>query len=98
MKDLTETSWLEASVPGSVMNDLLNAKAIEDPFYRDNKEDSYFPLALNDYEYVRTFTVDPDLLSHDRLELCCEGLDTLAVEINGQLLGKSNNMIGLMCP
>ncbi|WP_139084806.1 hypothetical protein [Bacillus sp. FJAT-27264] len=61
------------------------------PFYRDN-EDSYFPLALNDYEYVRTFTVDPDLLGNDRLEMCCEGLDTLAVEINGQFLGKSNNM------
>ncbi|OPA74235.1 glycoside hydrolase [Paenibacillus selenitireducens] len=92
MKALSETDWYEASVPGSVMNDLLNAKVIEDPFYRDN-EDKYLPLAQNDYEYVHTFTVDPELLGSDRLELRCEGLDTLAeVEVNGQLLGRTDNM------
>ena len=29
---------LKATVPGSVYNDLLNNKIIDDPYYRDNEE------------------------------------------------------------
>ncbi len=92
MKRTDENDWLEASVPGSVYNDLLNAGKMKDPFYRDNE---YEVLALSgyDYEYKRTFPVDGDVLEHDEVLLRCEGLDTLCeLFINGENILNANNM------
>lgn len=92
MKECAKTEWLPAAVPGSVYQDLLQAGKMEDPFYRDN-EDAALRLMDADYEYRRTFGVDAELLSADRVRLVCEGLDTLAtVRLNGRLAGETNNM------
>jgi beta-mannosidase len=87
-----ETEWIEAKVPGSVVNDWLNAGKMADPFYRDN-EDRCLEMADYDYEYQREFEVEPSLLEYDHLQLCCEGLDTLAeIKLNDNLLGNTDNM------
>ncbi|MCP4754461.1 MAG: glycoside hydrolase family 2 protein [Proteobacteria bacterium] len=92
MKGTTEETWIPAIVPGSVYGDLLAAGKIADPFYRDN-EIEIKKLSEYDYEYDREFLVDDDLYNSDRLVLSCEGLDTLAeIEINGNLVAKTNNM------
>lgn len=92
MKEISETEWIEAIVPGSVMNDLLRNGKIEDPFYRDN-EDQAFDIASKDYEFVREFTVNEDLLQNDKVNLYCEGIDTLSeIFVNGKLLAKTDNM------
>ncbi|MDD5864331.1 MAG: glycoside hydrolase family 2 protein [Firmicutes bacterium] len=81
-----------ATVPGSVYNDLLTAKLIPDPFYRDNEMDA-LKLMDHDFIYTRSFSVEPELLTGDRVLLRAEGLDTIAtVEVNGQVVGTACNM------
>ena len=83
---------MAASVPGSVYHDLLAAKQIPDPFYRDNEMDA-LKLMEHDFRYRRSFSVDGSLLDADAVLLRCEGLDTIAkVSINGQTAGFADNM------
>jgi len=92
MKNLKEKEWLPARVPGSVYNDLLLNKKMDDPYWRDN-EDKAFPLLENDYEYLTEFPVSKRLLGMEKVLLRCDGLDTLAeLFLNGTALGKTNNM------
>jgi len=92
MRQAGGDEWICATVPGSVLADLLKNKRIEDPFWRTN-EYAARDLFYNDYEYRTAFTVSDDLLSFDSLELVCEGLDTLAeIRINGKFLARTNNM------
>ena len=81
-----------ASVPGSVYHDLLTARKIPDPFYRDN-ETAVLKLMEHEFHYSRAFQADADLLSCDTVLLKCEGLDTIAaIYINDTLVGRANNM------
>ncbi len=84
--------WLPASVPGCVHTDLLAAKKIPDPFYRDNEKLVQWVGETN-WTYRRTFEVSAADLAHDRVLLRCEGLDTFAtVRVNGKELGHADNM------
>ncbi|WP_438445311.1 beta-mannosidase [Gorillibacterium sp. sgz5001074] len=92
MRRIGDSDWLDAAVPGSVYADLLRAGRMEDPFYRDN-EDAALALCDEDYEYIRTFEAEPDMLAADRLLLRCEGLDTLAeLYLNGTHVASTDNM------
>jgi beta-mannosidase len=92
MKKYGETQEIEAIVPGSVYNDLLNAGLMKDPFYREN-EDEARDLLKYDYEYERAFEVSKELFSSDKLVLNCKGLDTnTSIYINSQLIAETNNM------
>ncbi len=82
----------KASVPGSVYHDLLTTGLMPDPFWRDH-EDETLKIMEHDFIYSRSFAVDADLLKSDAVLLRCHGLDTLAeTEINGQPVGKADNM------
>jgi beta-mannosidase len=84
--------WLPAQVPGGVHTDLLAVSRIPDPFVGDNEKRVRW-VAESDWEYRRTFSVPPDLLAEEHIFLVCDGLDTLAeVKLNGQVLGKTDNM------
>jgi beta-mannosidase len=84
--------WLPASVPGGVHTDLLSLGKISDPFVGDNEKQVQW-IGESDWEYRRTFVVDPALAGEARQTLVCDGLDTLAeVSLNGNLLGKTDNM------
>lgn len=92
MHEVGSETWHDAHVPGSVYMDLLTDGAMPDPFYRDN-ELACFDLMRKDWEYVRTFDVPSELLSHPQVLLRCEGLDTLAhVTLNGEPVGDADNM------
>jgi beta-mannosidase len=92
MRKVGDAQWLGALVPGTVYTDLLRAGAIEDPFYRDNEQKA-LEISRNDYEYVRTFNMDAESLGCDRIELCCEGLDTLCtVSVNDKVVLNAHNM------
>lgn len=83
---------IPAKVPGSVYQDLLLNKKMEDPFWRDN-EDEALKLMENDFVYETSFTPSGDLLQSDEILLHFDGLDTLAdIWLNGELLGKADNM------
>lgn len=92
MKEKGMSEWIDAVVPGSVMNDLLQNNLIEDPFYRDN-EDQAYAIASKDYVYVRDFFVTDELLNNDKVILRCDGLDTITeILINGQSVANTDNM------
>lgn len=92
MRSTENNEWLESTVPGSVMSDLLTNGKIDDPFYRDN-EDHAFEVASKDYHFVRDFTVEKELLSFEHIVIRFDGLDTLSeITINDQLVAKTDNM------
>ena len=81
-----------ATVPGSVYHDLLTARRIPDPFWRDNETEA-LKLMENRFVYARTFEVPEALLDCDAVLLRCEGLDTLAeITVNGTAIGRADNM------
>ncbi len=91
-RQLGSEDWLPAVVPGGVHTDLIANKRIPDPFVGDNELRVQW-VAESDWEYRRSFHVDPSLLGEAYVFLVCDGLDTLAeVSLNGQLLGQAENM------
>ena len=83
---------MPATVPGCVHTDLLAAGLIEDP-YGLGAEPRLLWIAHTDWTYTTTFTLDQEALNHDRLELACEGLDTVAtLQLNDQPIGQAANM------
>ncbi|PAX09070.1 beta-mannosidase [Sphingomonas lenta] len=79
-------------VPGCVHTDLLAAGRIADPFWADN-ETALQWIEERDWTYVRTFTVDDELLARDQVQLVLDGLDTVAeVWVNGAVALSSDNM------
>jgi beta-mannosidase len=92
MRELNTSEWLPATVPGGTYTDLMASGKIPDPFLGENEKQVQW-VAARDWEYRREFQVEQNLLDEDRVELVCMGLDTLAeVTLNGQLLGKTDNM------
>lgn len=92
MRSDQEQQWIQAKVPGSVYQNLLEAGRIEDPFYREN-EIAAKAVSEKDYFYRRTFPADKELLDKERVVLCCEGIDTIAeIFINGRSVLKCDNM------
>jgi len=87
-----EKKMLTATVPGDVYGDLLKAKAIPDPYYRDNELDLQW-IGKSGWTYGRTFTVSKSFASHERILLRCDGLDTLAsIIVNDRKVSKTDNM------
>jgi beta-mannosidase len=88
----TRGPWYPAKVPGCVHRDLRRAGLIADPFHGANE------LALQwiehrEWEYRAKFTLSPTGLTAEVVELCADGLDTLAtVILNGSVLARTENM------
>ena len=83
---------LEAQVPGDVHSTLLAAGKIPDPYWADNEQAVQW-VGRTDWEYFRTFEVDPGLLSAPSVYLNCDTLDTFAeIRINGSLVAETENM------
>ncbi len=83
---------IPAKVPGCVHTDLLAAKIIEKPFFRDNERKLQW-IENENWLYCTTFRVSPELLKNERVILRFNGLDTLAtITLNGKKLAKTDNM------
>ncbi|GAA3030642.1 glycosyl hydrolase 2 galactose-binding domain-containing protein [Streptosporangium longisporum] len=78
-----------AAVPGCVHTDLLAAGLIEDPYLDDN-ENRLTWIGRCVWEYETVFDWRDD--GHERADLVCEGLDTVAtVELNGVRVASTAN-------
>ena len=92
MNQKNDSTTIQAYVPGSVYNDLINSNMLEDPFYRDNESEA-LKISGNDYEYSRSFEICDEILQSDFVYLLCMGLDTLAeIYINDSHVSNTNNM------
>jgi beta-mannosidase len=84
--------WHAASVPGTVQTDLMTAKLLPDPFYRDNEAKVQW-VGLSDWQYQTRFNVDAATLQRGHVDLVFDGLDTFAdVYLNGKQLSATDNM------
>ncbi len=92
MNKAGETETFPAIVPGSVYNDLLFNKKMEDPYYRDN-EGKALKIMDDDFEYRTTFDRPEELDGSEEILLHFDGIDTVAdIFLNGALLGHVENM------
>ena len=83
---------ITAVVPGCVHLDLMRENLIPDP-YLDLNEAVVQWIGLANWEYSTKFDVTPEAKSEERIDLVCEGLDTIAtVWINDVEVGRSENM------
>ncbi|MDE7476692.1 MAG: glycoside hydrolase family 2 protein [Lachnospiraceae bacterium] len=92
LKDDKGAMLCAVEVPGTVISGLYAAGKIENPYYREN-EYEVRKLFWKDYQFVRSFMVDRELLTRKELALVCKGLDTLAqIFINGKEIACTDNM------
>jgi beta-mannosidase len=83
---------VDAQVPGCVHTDLMRAGKIPDP-YRGLDEFQTRWIGHSDWAYRTTFEADGTLFDHERIDLVCDGLDTVArIELNGSLVAETFNM------
>ncbi len=83
---------IPARVPGCVHTDLLAAQLIEDPYLNLNENDLQW-IGECDWTYATNFSLKASLLSHEHIELICDGLDTVAeIKLNGHAIGSCENM------
>src|SRR5262245_60523528 len=81
-----------ARVPGCGHTDLIRAGLIPDPLVGMNELEVQW-IGETDWEYRCRFEADAELLTHERVDLACEGLDTIAeVRLNGEEVGRAANM------
>ncbi len=83
---------IPARVPGCAHTDLMRARLIPDPRIGTSELDLLW-IGETDWEYRCTFEVTERRLKHDRTDLACDGLDTVAsLALNGQPIGSVANM------
>jgi len=81
---------IPATVPGCVHTDLMAADLVADPYLDLNEETQHW-IGRSDWVY-RTVVDLPDA-GGERIELVCEGLDTIAaIRLNGVEVGATANM------
>jgi beta-mannosidase len=81
---------LPAVVPGTVHQDLLRAGLIPDPDVGTNEAEQHW-VGRSTWAYTSAVEWQP--ADADRVELVCDGLDTVAsVRLNGEELGGTRNM------
>ncbi|PRZ24173.1 beta-mannosidase [Flavobacterium granuli] len=91
-RQVGETKWYAATVPGEVHSDLLKNKLIPDPYYRDNEKKLQW-IEKKNWEYKKSFQVNAETLKKKHSELVFDGLDTYAtVYLNDKLVLKADNM------
>lgn len=90
-KNIEDSVWLPASVPGNVFTDLLDNHLIPHPFVSNNEMEVQW-VSKKSWEYKTAFSLDKKTLSKMNKILHFEGLDTYAsVYLNGNLLLETNN-------
>ncbi len=92
-RDATKkTAWRSAVVPGCVHRDLRRHELIPDPFWASNEAGLRW-IEERDWEYQAEFSVPPDFLAEEVIELVADGLDTVAtVKLNGCEVARTENM------
>lgn len=83
---------LSAIVPGTVFEELIKAKKIEEPFYglNENKNNIVYE---SKWKYEKSFFPDKKLLEMKNISIKFHGLDTFAsIYLNGRKIEETDNM------
>ncbi|XP_054161783.1 beta-mannosidase-like [Oppia nitens] len=83
---------LKAKVPGSIHSDLRREGILKQDIYVQYNDIDYQWVSLDNWTFVKTFTVDSNILNKKTVNLLAKGIDTISnVFINDKLIGKTNN-------
>ncbi|MEZ6193632.1 MAG: hypothetical protein R3C45_20505 [Phycisphaerales bacterium] len=86
------TAGIPATVPGCVHTDLMAAGLLPDPYVGLNEREQYW-IRHVDWRYSLRFDTPHNMRNAQRLDLVCDGLDTIAtLEANSQPVGEAANM------
>jgi beta-mannosidase len=92
MRDLDDSEWCDCTVPNSIFINLIEAGKIDCTDLDANPE-NYSWVSDTPWVYRKTFDVPEESLAADKIELVCDGLDTVAsVWLNEKLLSRTDNM------
>lgn len=81
---------IPATVPGQVHTDLEREGLLLDPTFHLNEQAAKW-VGRADWAYRRTVDVDPR--GHERVDLVCDGLDTVSeLSLDGVVVGTTRNM------
>lgn len=84
--------WNECTVPNSVFTNLIEAGVVE-RFDIEANPEKYEWVSDKPWVYRKVFETDAGIINSERVELICDGLDTIAsVWLNEKLIGRTNNM------
>ena len=90
-KNISDSLWYSAIIPGNIHSDLLKHNLIEHPFILNNEHNTQW-ISKTDWEYKTMFNIDKKVLQKNNIILCFEGLDTYAsIYLNDNLLLNTNN-------
>lgn len=85
-------AWRPATVPGCVHTDLLAHGVIPEPYVGTHELDLQW-IEERAWEYRIDFTAPSELVNEARVELCADGLDTVAeVFLNDERIAETDNM------
>ncbi|XP_054162137.1 beta-mannosidase-like [Oppia nitens] len=83
---------VKAKVPGSIHSDLRREGVLKQDIYIQYNDIEYQWVSLDNWTYVKTFTVDSYILEKITVNLLVKGIDTVSsIFINNKLIGKTNN-------
>ncbi|XP_054162255.1 beta-mannosidase-like [Oppia nitens] len=83
---------VKAKVPGSIHSDLRREGVLKQDIYVQYNDIDYQWVSLDNWTFVKTFTVDSNILNKKTVNLLAKGIDTISsVFINDKLIGKTNN-------
>ena len=92
LKHSEKSIEVDAQVPGTIFEALLENKIIEDPFYGENEHEMKW-IYESSWLYEIKFELDLRFLEHKNILLRFNGLDTITeVNLNGEIIGYTNNM------
>jgi beta-mannosidase len=92
MRDLDDSEWCDCTVPNSIFINLVETGKIDRGDLEANPE-NYYWVSDTPWVYRKAFDVPEESLAADKIELVCDGLDTIAsVWLNEKLLGRTDNM------
>ncbi|MGS2725888.1 beta-mannosidase [Psychroserpens sp. BH13MA-6] len=90
-RNVQDTVWHQAEVPGNIHTDLLSNDLIPHPYIGANA-DSLQWISKTDWEYKTVFSIDENTLQKHHLSLHFKGLDTYAnVFLNDSLILRTDN-------
>jgi beta-mannosidase len=91
-KNSVDSTWLKATVPGTVHTDLISNSLIEDPFYRLNEHNLQW-IDKADWDYKTNFEISHKQFNSDFIGLEFLGIDTYSsIYLNDSLLISTDNM------
>lgn len=91
-RQIKDSVWYPANVPGTVHTDLLLNGLIPEPYFGDNEKSLQW-IEKENWEYKTTFDLNERIFKKQEINIIFDGVDTFAdIYLNDSLILKCDNM------